>query len=84
MKKQKSLKRLSDKELAKLVGGAQVSAAGGATWLYDCWEGVCTAIIKDTVLRDPKNAKYADPLKKEVLKRDGLKLKGKKANQANQ
>ena len=57
-KKVKSLKRLNDKDLAKLIGGAATAttsvrstlgtatAVGGSTWLYDCWEGTCT-MLKD-------------------------------------
>lgn len=66
-KKTKTLKRLSDKDLAKLVGGfkdsrkaqagraqagrAQAMSASGSTWLHDCWEGVCTAYAKSQALQ---------------------------------
>lgn len=50
-KKANSLKKLSDKDLAKLIGGASTATTSirstlnsasmgrGDTWLYDCWEG---------------------------------------------
>ena len=71
-KKTKTLKRLSDKDLAKLVGGfkdskkaqaprAQAMSASGATWLYNCWEGVCTPYAKSQALQK------ASPAEKQML-----------------
>jgi hypothetical protein len=69
-KKTKTLKRLNDKDLAKLVGGKKVaaqgkvnSAAAGSTWLYDCWEGTCTPYMKAEAL------KKATPAEKALLQR---------------
>lgn len=70
-KKVKSLKRLSDKDLAKLIGGAKVGgasqraavSASGSTWLYDCWEGTCTAAMKTEAL------KKATPEQKAMLEK---------------
>jgi hypothetical protein len=70
-KKTKTLKRLNDKDLAKLVGGkklevqgkANAAAAAGSTWLYDCWEGTCTAYMKAQAL------KKATPAEKALLQK---------------
>lgn len=70
-KKVKSLKKLSDKDLSKLVGGLKVSNAGaaaanGSTWLYNCWEGVCTNAMKAEALRKAtpaEKAMLAQPVK---------------------
>jgi hypothetical protein len=74
VKKQKTLKRLSEKELSKLVGGA---AESGSTWLYDCWEGTCTMAAKAAALKDPKNAALAASLKKEVAAKSAPAVKAK-------
>jgi hypothetical protein len=67
MKKVKTLKRLNDKDLAKLVGGRKVApvagraqlSSSGSTWLYDCWEGTCTPYAKTEALRKATPAEKA-------------------------
>lgn len=64
-KKVKSLKKLSDKDLSKIVGGRKAYGAGAAavsmnsTWLYDCWEGTCTNYAKSQALKNATPAQKA-------------------------
>jgi len=86
-KKTKTLKRLSDKDLAKLVGGfkdspkakapkAQAMSASGSTWLYSCWEGVCTPYAKSEALRK------ATPKEKRMLEESSAPAKDASSQEA--